>query len=127
MLGMDGAISGKGLDPTAQAHAKAHRVSRVAHTDFLFQPRLEIHERNRAVEHHIHTFAKAGFLKAVHCIFLSVRLACLGLFDPKPMTMWLRRPAFSTPADAVSLKEERAPGPQHLIHKSSVFRLSARL
>ena len=61
MFGMHRAIAGKGLDLAAQAHAKAHRIGRVADTDFFLQPRPQIHQRGRPPEHQIDGFAKTRF------------------------------------------------------------------
>ncbi len=63
MFGMDRPVAGKGLDLPAQPHAEAHRIGRVADPDLFLQPRRQVHQRDRAVEHQIHGFAKTRLFK----------------------------------------------------------------
>ena len=66
MFGMHAAIAGKGMDLPAQAHPETHRIGGVADANFLFKPGWQIHQRNRAVEHEIHAFAKTWLFDSGH-------------------------------------------------------------
>ena len=72
MFAVNRTVSCKCLDLPAQTHTKAHCIGRVAHPDFLFQTRRQIHHRHCAVKHQVHAFAKTRLFKiSVHTVSLS--------------------------------------------------------
>ena len=58
MFGMNRTVSGECVNCAAKAHAETHRIGCVANAYLFLQPRREIHQPHRAVEHDIYGFTK---------------------------------------------------------------------
>src|SRR5690625_4355009 len=71
---MDAAIAGEGVDLAPQLDAEAHRVSRIADADLLFQPRRQVDQPCCLREHQIDAIAEARLGMALVDVHHSPRL-----------------------------------------------------